>query len=121
MGPDAPRLERRLAAGPGDLRWAILRTAEGQFPARFDGQAWTIYRQSGSGGTLRALEEGQVGPDGRLWFVSAQGLSSFDGSITRHLAGKPISSFAVGPDGRVWVATSHEEPGPGAIYVIEAG
>ncbi len=87
------------AAPNGDL-WITgsIQTDERQLPllARFDGEAWTTYDFS-------EPPDIAVGPDGRVWFSSGDGLASFDGTDwTYHIQGQRVSGVDVAPDGTVW-------------------
>ncbi len=119
----------RLGSRSDGTLWAMVDAGTDRHPARFDGQAWTVYSES-SGSRPEYLVPGLVAPDGSLWWPrclgdasecsGAPGVTRFDGRSTqRFLAGYAVGSLAFAPDGRTWVAIEHEDGEPGAIVVIE--
>ena len=121
----------RLGSRSDGTLWAMVDARMGRYPARFDGQAWTVYSES-SGSRPEHLVPGLVAPDGSLWWLRclgdvsecsrSPGLTRFDGRSTQQfLAGYAVNSIAFAPDGRTWVAVGHEDGEPGAIVVIEPG
>ncbi|NNC40834.1 MAG: hypothetical protein HKN95_09090, partial [Acidimicrobiia bacterium] len=80
-----------IAAGYDGTVWAVHLDDPPYGYSRFDGSGWTTYPFNFEVGAYRA----EVGPDGRLWTISDEGLISFDGT-TRTFFATPFGPLVPG-------------------------
>ena len=75
--------------------------------SRFDGRRWTAYTEE-DGLVHDHIMDIAIGPEGAVWFATAEGIARFDGerwtvyTEGNGLLSNVVLAIAVAPDGTVW-------------------